>query len=58
MEIKNMPTYASNYKYLVVRDVNNELWFWGAYKTITEAEIVASDINGTVLHNIKNNKEV
>ena len=44
--INNTPTYANRYEYIVARIVDNELWFYGAYHTETEAINVAMMVDG------------
>ncbi len=31
MKVNNIPAYAKDYNYIVARNVDGELWFWGAY---------------------------
>lgn len=31
MTINNLPSYASEYEFIVVRCVDGELWFWGVW---------------------------
>jgi hypothetical protein len=40
--IYNVPEYAKEYEYLVVRYVDGEAWFWGAYHTRQDAERAAA----------------
>lgn len=47
--IKNMPDYASEFPYIVAREVEGELWFWGVYEDGERADEVAEQINGIVL---------
>jgi hypothetical protein len=47
--IKNMPDYASEFPYIVAREVEGELWFWGVYEDGKRADEVAGQINGIVL---------
>lgn len=49
--INNLPTYANDYDYLVVRRVDGELWFWGAWDDRNEANRVAIEIGGEVVIN-------
>ena len=51
MMINNLPAYANNYNYLVVRRVDGELWFWGAWDDRNEANRVAIEIGGEVVIN-------
>ena len=41
MMINNVPEYAKEYKYWVVRYVDGEAWFWGAYHEGRDAERAA-----------------
>ena len=47
--INNLPTYANEYKYIVVRRVDEELWFWGAWNDRNKANEVALEISGEVV---------
>ena len=49
--INNLPAYASNYEYMVVRLIDGEYWFYGAYSNGRRAESVAFEIGGEVIHN-------
>lgn len=31
MKINNLPTNYTKYPYIVARDIDGNLWFWGAY---------------------------
>lgn len=46
--INNLPTYANEYKYIVARRVDGELWFWGAWNDRNKANEVAIEIGGEV----------
>lgn len=46
--IKNVPAYALGYPYFVAREVNGELWFWGAYRNQWNAADAAEEIGGRV----------
>ena len=50
-EIHNAPRYAEEYKYIVAREVNGDLWFWGAYSNVFKADQAAEEINGVVITN-------
>lgn len=50
-EINNMPEYATTKKYIVVRRVNGELWFWGAWNDRDAANEAALEIGGITLRN-------
>ena len=47
--IKNLPDYAYNYDFIVVRVCDDDFWFWGAYDTFDKAQKVADDIDGIVV---------
>ena len=47
--IKNLPNYANEYKYIVARRINGELWFWGAWNNRNKANEVAIEIGGEVI---------
>ena len=51
MTIQNVPEYAKNYKYIVVRRVDGELYFWGAWNDRNKANKVAIEISGEVVTN-------
>ena len=53
MKINNMPEYANHYEFVVVREVEGELWFYGAYRDGFKAEEVASEIRGIIVHNVR-----
>lgn len=47
--INNLPDYYSDYEYIVARDIEGELWYWGAYHDQDRANNIAEDINGVVV---------
>lgn len=49
--INNLPAYAENKSYIVVRSVDGELWFWGAWDDRDTANEVALEIGGITLRN-------
>lgn len=51
--IRNCPEYAKDYEFVVVREVDNELWFYGAYENGFKAEQVCLEIGGIVCHNVR-----
>ena len=51
MMINNLPAYAKEYKYIVVRKIDKELWFWGAWNDMDKANEAAVEINGMVVTN-------
>ena len=53
LTINNQPEYANHYEFIVVRVVDGEYWFWGAYDDGYKAGTVASAIAGVVVHNVR-----
>ena len=51
--IKHLPIYAQGSNSLVARDVDGELWFWGAWDDRNKANEAALELgNGIVIENI------
>jgi len=53
IKINNMPEYANHYEFVVVRNVDDQLWFYGAYRDGFKADEVAHEISGLVVHNVR-----
>lgn len=51
MTVNNVPTYAKEYNYMVARECDGELWFYGAYETKERATEVAIEVRGIVIDN-------
>lgn len=52
MTVQNVAAYAKNYKYIVARHVDGQLWFWGAWNDRNKANDVAEELgNGVVVIN-------
>lgn len=51
--IKNKPSYADDYEFIVVRLVDSDYWFWGAYSDGFKAEKVALEVDGVIVHNVR-----
>lgn len=51
MTVNNVPTYAKEYNYMVTRECDGELWFYGAYETKERATEVAIEVHGVVVDN-------
>ena len=52
-KVNNVPQYAHNYRYWVVRAVEGELWFWGAWNDENRANEVAAELlNGAIVVNM------
>ena len=49
--VRNFPSYAVKYRYIVARAVNGEVWFYGAYDDEEWANTVAAEAEGFVLIN-------
>ena len=49
--VKNLSSYAINYKYIVASDVDGDLWFYGAWNDESRAYEVARNIRGVVVKN-------
>lgn len=49
MMIKNKPNYANDYRYIVARNCDGELWFWGAWNEFELAIDAAREIGGVVI---------
>ena len=52
--INNLPTYAKNYAFIVVREIFTEegieRWFYGAWNDRNTANEVALEVGGVTLH--------
>lgn len=53
MNLMNMPEYANHYEFVVVREVDDDFWFWGAYADGFKAEKIAREIDGLIVHNVR-----
>lgn len=53
IKINNKPEYADHYEFIVVRNVDDQLWFYGAYSNGFKADKVAHEIGGLVIHNVR-----
>ena len=54
MMINNLPNYAKNMEFIVVRECDGEYWFWGGYdKDANRAYQAAEEIGGIVVHNVR-----
>lgn len=49
MTVYNVPAYAAEYPYVVVRETEGEYWFYGAYETYARAVDVAYEVRGYVV---------
>ena len=46
--IKNYPTYADDFEFVVAVYIDNEYWFYGAYDDRNKANMVAKEVGGSV----------
>ena len=53
LTIKNMPEYANDYEFVVVRKVDDDFWFWGAYAEGYKADCIAHKVSGLIVHNVR-----
>lgn len=51
--LTNIPEYATKYEFIVVRNVEGENWFYGAYTDGFKATKIACEIGGVVIHNVR-----
>ena len=51
VKVNNVPEYAAQYRYIVARLVDGDLWFWGAYGTMERATEAAESIDGLIVIN-------
>lgn len=47
--IINLPEYALEYRWVVAREEDTTLWFWGAYDDRDRANNIAEDIGGVTV---------
>ena len=50
-KINNLPTYATEYKYIVARAIDGAFWFYGAYNDGAKAEQAAIECDGEIFRN-------
>ena len=53
IKINNMSETAHKYEFIVARECDGELWYWGAYRFVWDAERAAHEIGGVIIHNVK-----
>lgn len=53
LNILNCPAYANEYEFVVVRKIDNDFWFWGAYSNGFRAEQAALSVGGLIIHNVR-----
>ncbi len=52
MKVQNVPNYAYEDPFIVCRECDNELWFWGSFPDIRTATKVAIEIGGEVIETV------
>lgn len=50
-KINNLPTYATEYRYIVARAIDGAFWFYGAYNDGEKAERAAIECDGEIFRN-------
>lgn len=50
-KVMNVKEYAKSKRYIVAREVDGTLWFWGACDDMEQAEQTAKEIGGVVVPN-------
>lgn len=53
MKLINAPEHASHYEFVVAREVDGNLWFYGAYADGFKAGQAAHEIGGVIIHNVR-----
>lgn len=53
LTINCLPAYANDYEFVVCREVDGALWFYGAFTDGFKADKVACEIGGVVVHNVR-----
>lgn len=49
VRVNNLPAYAEGKRYIVARNLDGELWFWGAWDDEAKARQAAVEIDGVVV---------
>lgn len=55
--VHNIPDYAPNYPFWVIRPIENQFWFYGAYSDSDKANRIAKELNGITIQPVTH-KEV
>ncbi len=50
-KVNNLPEYASDYKYIACKVIDNKLWFYGAFNEYEKALKAAREVFGVVVEN-------
>ena len=48
-KVNNVPEYYTNYEYMVAREVDDAMWFWGCYHDFDDALACAQELGGVVI---------
>lgn len=49
--VKNLSAYAYSYKWIVARECDDALWFWGAWNDYDAAYRASCEVDGIVIRN-------
>lgn len=49
VNINNCPEYAKNHKFIIARNDEGELWFYGAFDDKAETERIARDLGANAI---------
>ena len=52
LNLINAPESANHYEFVVAREVDDSLWYWGAFADGHKAEQVAREVGGIIIHNV------
>ncbi len=55
VKIYNVPKTAE--RYIVARYSNGELWYWGSWADLTDAQIIADEVDGLIVEVDADGKE-
>lgn len=53
LNLMNAPENAFHYEFIVAREIDGDLWYWGAYRDGWKADQIAYEIGGVVIHNVR-----
>ena len=47
--VNNCPDYAKDHKFIIARNDDNQLWFYGAFDDKTEVNRIAKELGDSVI---------
>lgn len=53
ININNLSENAHKYEFIVAFMYDGELWYWGAYRFVWDAEAAAKECGGFIVHNVR-----